>query len=360
MLPLFTTPPNILLFPPSPKHHLSPHRRKPPHALTPLPLGPFPTVTPLALGTWSWGNRLLYNYSPSNDKALQATFETALTRGINLFDTADSYGTFSLNARAELLLGRFLSQSNNPPVLIASKFASYPWRLSRSSIRDAAARSADRLGRPIDLGQIHWSASRYAPWQERALWDGVADAREDGFLREVGVSNFGPRLLQSVERYLREERGVKLASVQTQLSLLYRDPVAPGGLVETARRLGVGVMGYSPLCLGLLSGKYGDDGMEMPGGPRGVLFRRLLDGGGTKLVCKLREVGERRGLTPAQVAIAWCVAQGVVVIGGARTPRHVEEGLVACDVTLSKEECFQLEAVAARGRQMIANSFQTD
>lgn len=331
--------------------------RAPSASATPLPLGPFPSINPVGIGTWAWGNRFLFSYSPSDDRLLQEAFETAITRGVNFIDTADSYGTGNLNARAEILLGKFLSASalSASDVIIATKFASYPWRLTARSIADAAARSAERLGRPVDLGQIHWSASRYAPWQERALWDGLALARERGYVREIGVSNFGPKQLVRIERYLREERGVKLATAQTQLSLLARTPTEDGFL-DTAKRLGVGVIGYSPLCLGLLTGKYSD---SVPDGPRGFLFRRVLKGSNV-LVAKLREIGDRKGgKTPGQVAIAWCLAKGVVVITGVRRPGHVEESVSASDLTLSKEECAELETVARSCPQMIQNSFQT-
>lgn len=324
---------------------------------TPLSLGPFKSVTPVGLGTWAWGNRFLFNYSTSDDALLQEAFETAITRGVNLIDTADSYGTGNLNARAEILLGKFLSSSPVPTsdVIIATKFASYPWRITPQSIASAAARSAERLGRPVDLGQIHWSTSKYAPWQERALWDGLALAHERGDVREIGVSNFGPKQLVRIERYLREERGIQLATAQTQLSLLARTPTEDGFL-DTAKRLGVGVIGYSPLCLGLLTGKYSDN---VPSGPRGFLFRSLLKGSDA-LIAKLREIGDRKGgKLPGQVAIAWCLAQGVVVITGVREPRHVEESVSACDITLSRDECEELEAVARAGPQMIQNSFQT-
>lgn len=122
----------------------------------------------VGVGTWAWGNRLLFGYDPAQDSALQAAFNAAVVRGVNLFDSGDSYGTGDLNARAEVLLGRFLRECpvSTDDVVIATKFASYPWRLTRSSICDAAGRCAERFGRPIALGQMHWSASTYAPWQE--------------------------------------------------------------------------------------------------------------------------------------------------------------------------------------------------
>lgn len=321
-----------------------------------LPLGSFPQISQVAIGTWSWGNRLLYGYDPAFDAQLEQTFEEAVINGVNLFDTADSYGTGALNGRAEALLGRFLCKnpSISSDVFIATKYASYPWRLTRQSIVDAAARSAERLGRPADLGQIHWSASKYAPWQEQVLWDGLADAMEQGYCRQIGVSNFGPRQLERIFNYLYNHRGIQLSTVQVQTSLLSREHVQPGALADTARRLGVGIIGYSPLCLGLLSGKYGQG--RYPTGPRAVLFSALNP---NELLNVLQNISIQRQLSPAQVAIAWCMAQNIVVLVGARSPRHVSESITASKVSLTTEEMNALERAAGSGRQMIQNAFQT-
>lgn len=279
-----------------------------------------------------------------------------MINGVNLFDTADSYGTGALNGRAEVLLGQFLRKnpSISSDVFIATKYASYPWRLSRQSVVDAAARSAERLGRPADLGQIHWSASKYAPWQEQVLWDGLADAMEQGYCRQIGVSNFGPRQLQRIFDYLRNQRGIQLSTVQIQTSLLSREHVQPGAVADTARRLGVGIIGYSPLCLGLLSGKYGQG--QYPTGPRALLFSVLNP---NELLSVLQKIANQRQQTVAQIAIAWCIAQNIVVLVGARSPRHVTDSIAAAKISLTTEEMSALEKAAASGRQMIQNAFQT-
>lgn len=329
----------------------------PPRAtLSYINVGPLKNVSNIAVGTWSWGNKVLFNYEKGMDAQLQGAFEEALTRGVNIFDTADSYGTGVLSGRAETLLGRFIrsNPSVTRDVMVATKYASYPWRLTRQSIVDAAARSAERLGRPADLGQIHWSASAYAPWQERILWDGLADAFENGYCRKVGVSNFGPHALKRIHKYLYDERGIQLASAQVQVSLLSRQHVQAGALRDTARRLGIGVIGYSPLCLGLLSGKYSHG--QSPGGARGLLFAKLKP---RRLLATLDKIAAKRQLTPAQVAIAWCASKGIVVLVGARTREQVNSSLVVADLSLTVEEIADLELSAAEGRQMVQNIFQT-
>eukprot|EP00177_Eucheuma_denticulatum_P004699 GFKZ01008529.1.p1 GENE.GFKZ01008529.1~~GFKZ01008529.1.p1 ORF type:complete len:366 (-),score=36.99 GFKZ01008529.1:802-1899(-) len=319
------------------------------------PLGPFPSVSPVSLGTWQWGNRLLYSYDPSQDLQLSRTLETALSLGINLIDTADSYGTGALNARAEQLLGQFLT--NPPPdLIIASKFAPYPWRLTRQSIVNAAEQSANRLRRPVDIGQLHWSTRNYNPLQEQILWDGIADAKEQGYIREVGVSNYGPDQLRRIHSYLKNRRGIQLATAQVQVSLLARRHIE-SDFRRVARELGVGVIGYSPLCLGLLSGKYTAGAKRAPG-VRRILFEAVLRGGGG-VVQTLEQIAAARGVTPAMVAMAWCVSKDVVVITGARTEKHVEEAVAAGRLSLSEAEVTKLERIAHQAPRMIENAFQT-
>lgn len=349
-------PPHPAFLPPPLLPHISlaTIRFAPPTSNLTLPLGPYPSVSSVSLGTWQWGNRLLYSYDPSIDSVLHSTLQTALTLGINLIDTADSYGTGSLNARAETLLGRYLT--NPPPdLIIASKFAPYPWRLTRRSIVNAAERSADRLRRPVDIGQLHWSTQNYAPWQERILWDGIADAQQQGYIKHIGVSNYGIRQLQRIHRYLEQERGIRLATAQVQLSLLARRHIE-SGFVQLAQQLGVGVIGYSPLCLGLLTGKYRDT--DGPGGVRGFLFNRILKGGGG-VVEALMQIAQARGVTPATIAIAWCLSKNVVVITGAKTSDHVHQAITAQSIKLTPKETVMLESVAARAPRMIENAFQT-
>ncbi|CAI0544699.1 unnamed protein product [Linum tenue] len=95
-------------------------------------MGPM-TVSPMGFGTWAWGNQLLWGYDQSMDADLQRIFNLAVGNGINLFDTADSYGTGKLNGQSEKLLGKFIREypgKARDDIVIATKFAAYPWRLT--------------------------------------------------------------------------------------------------------------------------------------------------------------------------------------------------------------------------------------
>lgn len=264
-----------------------------------------------------------------------------------------------LKARAEVLLGKFTQEhKDGDRALIATKVATYPWRFTARSIADAVASSANRLSRRVDIAQIHWSAQNYAPWQEKALWDGIADSVDRGDASSVGVSNYGPEQLRKVHRYLLEERGIQLASVQVQLSLLSRDPISPNGVIAVANELGIDVIGYSPLCLGLLTGKYRLPDRLPSQGSRRVLFSRILRGAET-LLSELQAVATECNATCAQVAIAWCLSKGVFVLSGIRNKMQANE-LLLSKVLLAQDQCRRLEIAASQSSpQMVQNIFQT-
>ncbi len=135
----------------------------------------------MGCGTWAWGNRLLWGYDQSMDSQLQEVFNLCVSNGVTLFDTGDSYGTGRLNGRSEILLGKFARAYqgvNQENICLATKLAPYPWRLTRNSMVAAGKASAKRLGRNIDLVQMHWSTANYFPWQEWQLLDGLADLYE--------------------------------------------------------------------------------------------------------------------------------------------------------------------------------------
>jgi pyridoxine 4-dehydrogenase len=314
----------------------------------------------MGCGTWAWGNRLLWGYDESMDDQLQAIFNLCVSNGVTLFDTGDSYGTGKLNGRSEQLLGRFSREYLGPGqenICIATKLAAYPWRLTRQSMVSACKSSAKRLGRNVDLVQMHWSTANYAPWQEGALLDGLADLYEQGLVKAVGLSNYGPKRLQRVHQKF-VQRGVPIATLQVQYSLLSTYPISQLGLKDVCDRLGIKLIAYSPLGLGLLTGKYSEKG-PYPKGIRGLLFRQLLPGIKPLLAC-LQEVAQARNKTMSQVAINWCICQGTIPIPGAKTVAQATENIGALGWQLNSNEIAELERAAANAdKKMVQNIFQT-
>ncbi|MDJ1177640.1 aldo/keto reductase [Roseofilum sp. BLCC_M91] len=314
----------------------------------------------MGCGTWAWGNRLLWQYDPTMDRELQKVFNLCIGNGITLFDTGDSYGTGKLNGQSEKLLGQFAQgciAANIDSLCLATKLAPYPWRLTRNSMVKAAEASAQRFQRPIDLVQMHWSTGNYAPWQEWALLDGLADLYQQGKVKAVGLSNYGPKRLQKVVNHL-QKRGVPILTLQVQYSLLSTAPVTQLNLKAICDDLGIQLIAYSPLALGLLTGKYTESG-QLPQGLRKGLFRDLLPQVKPVLAC-LQAVAKTRQKTPSQVALNWCMAKGTIPIPGAKTVRQAQENIGALGWSLNSGEVDALDRAAAGLKKgMVKNIFQT-
>ena len=314
----------------------------------------------MGCGTWAWGNQFLWGYNESMDRQLQEVFNLNVSNGVTWFDTGDSYGTGKLNGRSETLLGKFYCDyqgDNKDDICIATKLAVYPWRLTRQSMVNACQKSAERLGKPVDLVQMHWSPANYFPWQEKPLLNGLADLYEQGLVKAVGLSNYGPKNLKKAYQ-LFQERGIAIATLQVQYSLLSTYPLNELGLKEICDELGIKIIAYSPLTLGLLTGKY-QEGDKLPKGPRRFLFKKLLPQIKPLLQC-LQEIADSHYKTIAQVALNWCICKGTIPIPGAKTPSQALENLGALGWRLNDGEVTELETIALNlDQKMIQNVFQT-
>jgi len=316
----------------------------------------------IGVGTWAWGNSFLWGYQPDQDPALEAGFRRCLERGLQFFDTADSYGTGRFNGRSEQLLGRFtaaLSQEQREALTVATKLAPFPWRLGRRGFEAALEASRLRLQGKLDRVQLHWSTARYAPWQEGPLLEGLADAVLAGRVAELGVSNMGPQRLQQVQALL-QERGVPLRSLQVQASLLAPEPFRPGGLAELCAALGIDLIAYSPLALGLLSRSPGPLPL-LPPGPRGLLFRRLWFRI-QPLLETMQELGQRHDASQAAVALNWCRAHGAMPIPGIRNAEQADLAAEALAWSLDASERQRLDQLAlslGAEARMPANPFSS-
>ncbi|CAM9318816.1 unnamed protein product [Chrysoparadoxa australica] len=277
------------------------------------------------------------------DNELQDVFDASVERGINFFDTAEVYGF----GRSELLCGKFKRKFRGPDVLksdivLASKFAPLPFRLSRENVVDACKSSLDRMGMSsMELYQIHWPA----PIRNEAYWEGIADCYEQGLIKAVGVSNYSAKLVRSAHECL-AKRGVPLASNQVLYNLKDRK-IESNGVLKTCQELDVKVLAYSPLAQGLLTGKYSES--NLPSGPRSRLFRRSISRS-VQLLDELSEVAEARGKTQAQVALNWAISKGTIPIPGAKNTRQAEENAGALGWRLTDEEMVALD-LASRETQ---------
>jgi aryl-alcohol dehydrogenase-like predicted oxidoreductase len=283
-------------------------------------------------GRSRWGPAKLAYGGAAGPQEEQRAFAASLSAGVDLFDTAAMYsGGASERRVGELAEGR--------RVVIATKFP--PGWLSRAeALPEALDQSRGRLRRnTIDLYQHHFP-SRRVPIP--ALMGLMADAVEAGTVRAVGVSNYSAAQLRHAHAVL-AERGVPLASNQVEYSLLHRAPEVDG-VLDACGELGVTLIAYQPLAMGVLTGKY------RPGDrPRGIRrFGRYFRGDGLEKVqpvlALLREIGEGHAKSPAQVALRWLMERGgVLPIPGAKNGRQAASNAEALSFSLAGAEIQALD-----------------
>ena len=304
---------------------------------------PVPTLNlpEMGLGAWAWGDSLFWGYNPKEDDELHKVFDYAVLNNKSsqkvLFDTAELYGL----GRSESLLGEF-SKNVADQVQIASKFAPLPFYTKAADVVKHCEASVKRIGRPIDLYQIHFPNA----WSNTEYWDGLAQCYEKGLVKAVGVSNYGVEAMTACHGVL-AKRGIPLATNQIQYSLLYQWP-EQNGLLQACKDLNVQVLAYSPLALGMLTGKYNQN--KMPTGPRKSIFQQLLSTPDYQnLLETMQQVTTHHpGSTLSQVAINWTRSKGTIPIPGARTINQVEQNYGALDWSMSLQEMTMLDNAAKK------------
>lgn len=285
------------------------------------------------LGAWQWGDRLIWQYGQTHrDEDCRAAFQVSLEAGIRFVDTAEVYGS----GRSERMLGQFLKDTDQP-VLVATKYFPFPWRLTKNSLMRALKRSMERIGvETIDLYQIH---QPYSILPIETLMESLAEAVKEGLTRTVGVSNYNQtQMLRAYSALARKD--VPLAANQVTYSLLNRT-IERDGLLARCNELGVRLIAYSPIEKGLLTGKYSTE--NPPPGVRGQRYGSLLPKIGP-LLKLMTEIGqEHGGKSKAQVALNWCIQKGTMPIPGAKNAEQAEENAGALGWKLTKDEVAKLD-----------------
>jgi aryl-alcohol dehydrogenase-like predicted oxidoreductase len=287
----------------------------------------------IGLGAWAWGDRMMWNYGHGySDDDIAGAFQSSLAAGVNLVDTAEIYGS----GRSERLLGKFIHETEQP-VFVATKFFPIPYRLTQKSVVRALHGSLERLGlERVYLYQIHWPS----PVVPLATYvEGLALAVQAGLTRTVGISNYDSHQMQRVIDVL-QKHGIPLASNQVEYHLLDRT-VEKNGLLELCRELGVRLIAYSPLAMGLLTGKYSPE--KPPPGVRGRKYAAILEDLQT-LIGLLREIGKGHGdKTAGQVALNWVICKGALPIPGAKTTTQAVQNAGAIGWRLTPDEVRALD-----------------
>jgi aryl-alcohol dehydrogenase-like predicted oxidoreductase len=326
-------------------------------------------VSAICLGTMTWGEQ-------NSEAEAHAQMDYALAQGVNFFDAAELYPVPpkpETQGRTEQYIGSWCkARGTRSQVILATKVvgpADYPWfrggpKLSRAQVLAACETSLQRLRTDyIDLYQIHWPARKtnfFGQLGFRPGDDGDAAAIEEtlsalaelvqaGKVRHVGVSNETPWGLAEYLRLSGARNLPRPVSIQNPYSLLNRSFEI--GLAEFALRERVGLLAYSPLGFGVLSGKYLHG--AQPANARLTLFARFQRYNGEQAELATREyaaLAQRHGLDLAQMALAWVTQQAftTATIIGATTLEQLRSNIASHTLTLDAGTIAEIEAIHRR------------
>ena len=284
--------------------------------------------------------------TPDEDEASR-TIARALDVGVTFLDTADAYGPFT----NERLVGRAVA-GRRDDVVLATKFG-----IERTEdgtrrgvngrpeyVRAACDASLQRLG--VDHIDLYYQHRVDSDIPVEDTWGALAGLVEAGKVRFVGISEAAPDTIR------RAHAVHPVTAVQSEYSLWTRDP-EDNDVLATVRELGIGFVAYSPLGRGFLSGAIRtpedldpDDFRRQNPRFQGDNFARNLE-----LVDQVREIADEKGVTPAQLALAWVQHQGdeIVPIPGTKRVRYLDENVAAVDISLSADDLARIDRVAPHG-----------
>ncbi len=331
------------------------------------------TVSEFCLGTMTWG-------SQNTDAEAFSQLDLAVERGINFIDTAEMYPTTPLRretaGETERILGRWLKASGKRDgLVIATKItgegssavdrAGAP--ISPASLREAIEGSLSRLGTDcVDLYQLHWPNRgsyhfrklwSYAPEKQAggveadmlAILETIAALRDEGKLRHFGLSNETAWGTASFLKLAERENLPRVISVQNEYNLMCR--IYDLDLAELSHHEGVGLLAYSPLAAGLLTGKYTDG--ARPAGSRATINRDLggrISEHSMPAAAEYARLARDHGIDPAQMALAFCASRPFMgsVILGATSFAQLETDIAAADLELPEAVVAGIAAIHRR------------
>lgn len=301
-------------------------------------------ITPMGIGAWAMGGAgWAFAWSDQDDDASVAAIHAALDAGINWIDTAAVYGL----GHSEEVVAKAMQGRGNRPYVFTKCARNWDENrqivklLKRDAIRKECENSLRRLGVDvIDLYQMHW------PEPDEDIeegWTAMAELKEEGKVRWIGVSNFNVSQLERVQSI------APITSLQPPYSLIRREVEAE--VLPYARAHNIGVIGYSPMGSGMLTGAMTRERVanlpEDDWRRRSPQFQEPLLTRNLALAEKLKEIAARHGRQAGEAAIAWTLANPAVAgaIVGIRNAEQVAGVIGAMEFRLTPEELAEIEAM---------------
>ena len=286
-------------------------------------------------------------YGATDEAESMATLDRALELGIDFFDTSDAYGPYT----NEELVGKAF-RTRRDDVIIATKFAikrdlANPAVRSIDGrpeyVREACDASLKRLG--IDCIDLYYQHRVDANVPIEDTVGAMAELVKAGKVKYLGLSEAAPQTIR------RAHSVHPISALQTEYSLWSRDP--EDEILSAVRRLGIGFVAYSPLGRGFLTGQFksiddlaADDYRRYSPRFQGENFAKNLE-----LVDQVSEMAREKGVTPAQLALAWVLAQGkdIVPIPGTKRTKYLEENAAASEIEITADDLARLDRLAPKG-----------
>ena len=308
-------------------------------------------LTTIGIGTWPMAGSRVCGWGPQDDQDSITSIRRGLEGGINWIDTAPNYG----NGHSEEVVGMAIKGISPKPII--STKCLFMWkpdgspveRLDRERVRIQCENSLKRLNiDTIDMYMIHWP--HLIPYLEEA-WETFAELKKEGKVRNIGVSNFNIEQMEMLKPIH------PIAFLEPPYSMLLRN--VEDGLLEYCQKNNIGVVAYSPLQMGLLTGaiKSIDDIAADDVRRWNPFFKEPAFSINLNMVKELAPIAKKYGRSIAQLAIAWVLRRPEITsaLTGPRVPSEIEDTIKAGEWELTKEDIAAIEKVLAK-RQAALNA----
>ncbi|SFB75948.1 Predicted oxidoreductase [Flexibacter flexilis DSM 6793] len=297
-------------------------------------------IPKIALGTWSWGagfagSDQVFGNNLSVEE-LQPVFKTAIESGLNLWDTALVYGMGS----SEKALGEFVKQYPREELILSTKFTPQLAKEVENPIEEMLNSSLDNLG--TDFVDFYWI---HNPVGAPNWVAGMIPLLKSGKIKQIGVSNHNLAQIKEANDILATE-GFKISAVQNHYSLLYRFS-EDTGILDYCNENGIIFFSYMVLEQGALSGNYNTQNPLPENSDRGKIYNKILPQL-EELMNAIREIGDSKNASVAQIVMAWAIAKNTLPIIGVTKIKQVEDAVKATTILLSQEEMERIEILAAQ------------